>query len=258
MAQRPLHSPATGVIVTGGASGIGRASARALAEVGRPVAIWDLDPARADAVAEDIAKEHGVRTCAAGFDLRETAHYAAALDAARRALGTIGGLVHSAGVSHPVPVDQLDEASWSFVLDVNLRAQALLVRAMLPDLRRHPGSAIVGIASINALLGNAANPAYGASKAGLLGLTRSLADRLGPDGVRVNAVCPGYVRTPMQDEAMAAVPDLEAMYVRQSMLGRMAEPEEIARVVRFLMSDEASFVTAEHVVVDGGVVPSQH
>ena len=251
-------SPTTGVIVTGGASGIGRASARALAEAGRPVAIWDLDGARARSVAEEIARKVGVPTCAAGFDIRETSRFASAIDAARADLGTIGGLVHSAGIAHPVPIDDLDEENWDLVVDINLRAAALLVRALLPDLRRQPGSAVVSIASVNALLGNAANPAYGASKAGLLGLTRSLADRLGPDGIRVNAVCPGYVRTPMQEEAMAAVPDLEKMYERHSMLGRMAEPEEIGRVVRFLMSDEASFVTAEYLVVDGGVVPAQH
>jgi NAD(P)-dependent dehydrogenase (short-subunit alcohol dehydrogenase family) len=252
------HSPRTGVIVTGGASGIGRASAIALAEVGRPVAIWDLDGARAEAVAREIAADHAVATCSAGFDIRETARYSDVQEAARLALGTIGGLVHSAGVSNPVPVDELDEESWDFVVDINLRAQALLVKALLPDLRSQPGSAIVGVASINAILGNAANPAYGASKAGLLGLTRSLADRLGPDGIRVNAVCPGYIRTPMQDEAMASAPHLEEMYERQSMLGRMADPAEVGRAVRFLMSDEASFITAEHLVVDGGVVPSQH
>ncbi|MHA7836763.1 MAG: SDR family NAD(P)-dependent oxidoreductase [bacterium] len=252
-----LSGPGTGVIVTGGASGIGRASARALAAVGRPVAIWDVDAERAQAVAGEIAAEASVATCAAGFDLCETERFEDALDEARRALGTLGGLVHSAGIALPVPVDDLDEESWDRVLDINLRSQALLVRAMLPDLRRHAGSAIVGVASINAILGNGANPAYGASKAGLLGLTRSLADRLGSDGIRVNAICPGYVRTPMQDDALAAVPGLEAMYERQCMLGRMAEPEEIARAVRFLLSDEASFVTAEFLVVDGGVVPSQ-
>jgi NAD(P)-dependent dehydrogenase (short-subunit alcohol dehydrogenase family) len=257
MMANPVSTPRTGVVVTGGGSGIGRASAMALGEVGRPVAIWDIDADRAEAVAKQIASQHGVATCAAGFDIRETSRFGPALEAARQALGSLGGLVHSAGVSHPVPVDDLDEESWDFVVDINLRAQALLVKAMLPDLRRHPGAAIVGIASINAILGNGANPAYGASKAGLLGLTRSLADRLGPDGIRVNAVCPGYIRTPMQDEAMAAVPQLEQMYERQCMLGRMAEPEEVGRAVRFLMSDDASFVTAEHLVVDGGVVPSQ-
>jgi len=250
-------SPGTGVIVTGGASGIGCASAHALAEAGRPVAIWDLSLEKCQSVAKEIESKWNVATTAAGFDIRETSNYREAIDSAREAFGTVGGLVHSAGVSHPIPVDDLDEESWDLVVDINLRSEALLVRALLPDLRKNAGSAVVGIASINAILGNGANPAYGASKAGLLGLTRSLADRLGADGIRVNAVCPGYIRTPMQDEAMAAVSNLEDMYTRQAMLGRMGEAEEIGRVVRFLMSDQASFVTAEAVVVDGGVVPSQ-
>ncbi len=252
-----LGTPATGVIVTGAASGIGRATANALAEVGRPVAIWDIEAASAESVAGDIKAQYGVATCAAGFDIRQTARFAPAIDAAREALETIGGLVHCAGVSVPVPVDDIDEESWDFVVDINLRSEALLVRALLPDLRSNPGSAIVGISSINAILGNGANPAYGASKAGQLGLTRSLADRLGSDGIRVNAVCPGYIRTPMQEEPMATMPRLKEMYERQCMLGRMAEPEEVAQVVRFLMSNQASFITAEHLVVDGGVVPSQ-
>ena len=250
--------PRSGVIVTGGASGIGLACARALAEIGRPVAIWDLSPARCAEVAEEIAKEFGVATCASGFDIRETERFEAEIAAARSALGEIGGLVHSAGISHPIPIDELEPDDWDSVLAINLRAQPLLVRALLPDLRRSEGAAIVGIASINAILGNGMNPAYGASKSGLLGLTRSLADRLGPDGIRVNAVCPGYIRTPMQDDALQNVPGLEERYVQQSMLGRMGEPEEIGKVVRFLLSSQASFITAEFVVVDGGVVPSQH
>lgn len=252
-----LKRPKTGVVITGGASGIGRAAARALAEVGRPVGIWDVDTASAVSVATEIGAEFGVPTCAEGLDVRESEQFPVAIGAARKALGTIGGLVHSAGVSHPVPVDELDEESWDLVLDINLRSHALLVKSLLADLRSHPGSAIVGISSINAILGNGANPAYGASKAGLLALTRSLADRLGPDGIRVNAICPGYIRTPMQDEPMANVPGLEQAYERQCMLGRMGAPEEIGRVVRFLLSEEASFITAESVVVDGGVVPSQ-
>ncbi|MCB1679342.1 MAG: SDR family oxidoreductase [Halioglobus sp.] len=252
-----LQEPKTGVIITGGASGIGRASARALAEVGRPVAIWDIDQALAESVAKEIATEFGVSTCAAKLDVRECERFAAAIGDARQALGTVGGLVHSAGVSHPVPVEELDEASWDLVLDINLRSHALLVKVLLPDLRSNRGSAIVGIASINAILGNGLNPAYSASKAGLLALSRSLADRLAADGIRVNTICPGYIRTPMQDEPLANVPGLEQAYERQCMLGRMGEPEEIGRVVRFLMSDEASFITAENIVVDGGVVPSQ-
>ena len=250
-------SPTTGVIITGGASGIGLASARALAEVGRPVALWDLVAERAEEAAEAIASEFGVAALGEGFDVCDSALYEDAIARAREKLGSLGGLVHSAGVSNPIPVDQLDEENWGAVLDVNLRAEALLVRDLLPDLAQNPGSAVVGIASINAILGNAANPAYGASKSGLLGLTRSLAARLAPEGVRVNAICPGYVDTPMLAPAFEHVPGLREGMENQSMVGRLAQPEEIGRVVRFLLSDEASFITAEHIVVDGGVVRAQ-
>ncbi|MCH2173376.1 SDR family oxidoreductase [Myxococcota bacterium] len=251
------HTPTTGVIVTGGASGIGRASALALAEAGRPVAVWDLDPIATEKVAGEIATQTGATTCAAGIDVRDASLFPAAIDAAREALGSLGGLVHCAGVSMPVPVDALDVDSWDAVLEVNLRAEVLLVKALLEDLRSQPGSAVVGIASINAILGNAANPAYGASKSGLLGLTRSLADQLAGDGVRVNAICPGYIETPMLAPALDGAGGLRKSMVRQSMLGRLGQPEEIGRAVRFLMSDDASFITAEHLVVDGGVVRSQ-
>lgn len=252
------HTPTTGVIVTGGASGIGRASALALAEAGRPVALWDLDPLATDKVAAEIAAQTGATTCGAGIDVRDASLFPAAIDTARATLGSIGGLVHCAGVSMAIPIDALDAESWDAVLEVNLRAEMLLVKALLADLRANPGSAVVGIASINAILGNAANPAYGASKAGVLGLTRSLADQLAGDGVRVNAICPGYIDTPMLAPALDGAAGLRESMLRQSMLGRLGEPAEIGRVVRFLMSDDASFITAEHLVVDGGVVRSQH
>ena len=191
------YSPESGVIVTGAASGIGRACAMALAEAGRPVSCWDLEPAGVEKAAAEAADRFGVASHFAAIDVTETARFEALIALARESLGSIGGLVHAAGVSRTEPVDELDEASWAAVLDVNLRAYPLLVRALLPDLRRNAGSAVVGIASINAILGNAANPAYGASKAGLLGASRSMADHLAGDGIRVNSVCPGYVRTTM-------------------------------------------------------------
>jgi len=251
------HAPITGVIVTGAGSGIGRACALALAEVDRPVGVWDLDEAAAQATAKAVAETYGVATFAVGIDVRETARFPQAIAETRQALGTIGGLVHCAGVSHPVPVDDLDEEAWDLVLDVNLRSQGMLVRALLEDLRGNAESAVVGIASINAILGNEANPAYGASKSGLLGLTRSLADRLAHDGVRVNAVCPGYIDTPMLAPAFENAPGLREHMERQTMLERLAQPEEIASVVRFLMSSEARYITAEHIVVDGGATRSQ-
>ncbi|MEU5877500.1 SDR family oxidoreductase [Spirillospora sp. NPDC047279] len=243
-------SPTTGVIITGGASGIGAASARALAETGRPVALWDLaDPT---ALAKEIAGTYGVAAHPVTIDVTDTA----AFPATRAALGTIGGLVHAAGTPSPHPVGDLTEERWDFVLDVNLRAQALLAQELLADLRANPGSAIVGISSIEAFLGQAFIPAYCSSKAGLLGLTRSLAHLLGGDGVRVNAVCPGYIDTPMLRGQTPA--EMLAGFSRKAVLGRLGDPAEVAGAVRFLMSDEAAFITGTHLTVDGGATAVDH
>lgn len=241
-------SPTTGVIVTGGASGIGAASARALAETGRPVALWDLaDPTP---LAKEIAETYGVAAHPVTIDVTDTAAFPAAVAATRAALGTIGGLVHAAGRPGPHPVGDLTEERWDSVLDVNLRAHALLAQELLDDLKANPGSAIVGIASIEAFLGQAFIPAYCSSKAGLLGLTRSLAHLLGGDGVRVNAVCPGYIDTPMLRGTTPG--DLIASFSAKAVLGRLGEPSDVAKAVRFLMSDDASFITGTHLTVDGG------
>jgi NAD(P)-dependent dehydrogenase (short-subunit alcohol dehydrogenase family) len=237
------------VVVTGGGSGIGRACCEALAAVGRPVAVWDRDGDAAVAVAETL----DVASVGVGIDVTRVAALAPAVQLSRDAVGPIGGLVHSAGVVDVSPVDTLSVDAWSRVVDVNLRAEAFVVQALLESLRETaPGSAVVGIASIEAIVGNAAIPAYCASKAGLLGLTRSLAVGLAAEGIRVNAVCPGYVDTPMLGGAMSAAPGLREMFESQVPMGRLAQPSEIAAAVRFLLSDDASYITGTELVVDGG------
>lgn len=250
-----LHSPASAVVVTGGASGIGEASAAALAAVGRPVAIWDLDEGKSQAVATSLAERYGVATCGVGIDLREVSGLEAALARTRAALPPLGGLVHAAGVVDQSGIEALSEARWDAVLNVNLRAMAMLVQAMLPDLKATAGSAVVGIASINATLGNGLIPAYSASKGGLLSLVRSLADSLANDGIRINAVSPGQILTPMVQSVVDTLP--KGTFERRIMLARLGEPAEVGRVVRFLLSDEASYITGTELVVDGGNIPSQ-
>ena len=245
-------SPTTGVVVTGGASGIGRACARALAEVGRPVSLWDLNSEGAAEAAASIAADCGVVTHSVGLDVTDSSAVADAVAAAREALGTIGGLVHAAGIVTSMDIDNLTEEIWDSVLGVNLRAQVFVVQALLEDLRRHEGSAIVGIGSIMSVVGNALIPSYTSSKHGVVGLTKSLANHLGPDGIRVNAVCPGYISTPMMAAVMADPPSKAAL-VEKTPLGRVGTPEDIAKAVRFLMSDEAGFVTGTTLIVDGGV-----
>jgi NAD(P)-dependent dehydrogenase (short-subunit alcohol dehydrogenase family) len=239
----------TGVVVTGGASGIGRACAEALAAAGRPVALWDLD---ADG-AKEIATALGSPSMGIGLDVTDEAALAAAAAQTRAALPSIGGMVHAAGMVVSEPVGQIDFAHFRRVLDVNLTAHARITQLLLADLKAaNPGSAVVGIASIEAVIGHAAIPAYCSSKAGLVGLTRSMAAALGPHGIRVNVVCPGYIETPMLAPVLT-IPGLREQYEASSVLGRLGRPEDIAGVVRFLLSADAAFVTGQALVADGGV-----
>lgn len=250
-----LESPDTAVVITGGASGLGFASARALAAVGRPVVLWDLDQGRSEHRAREIAEEFGVTAAGLAVDVRDLAALARASEHSRTLVPQIGGLVHCAGMVDTDNLDGLTPESWDSGIAVHLRALAFLVQAFLPDLKAAPGGAVVATASINATLGNALNPVYSAGKGGVLSLVRSLADRLGRDGIRINSVSPGQIRTPMMQPALDYLGD-EA-FERRILLGRIGVPEEVGRVVRFLLSDEASYITAAEIVVDGGNISSQ-
>jgi NAD(P)-dependent dehydrogenase (short-subunit alcohol dehydrogenase family) len=256
--RRRIHgggpsSPESGVVVTGGGSGIGQATALALAEVGRAVAIWDRDGAKARATAGRCRDEFGVRAVGIKVDVTRTATLKAAVKRSLTELGSIGGLVHAAGIGGAVPVTLIDDASWDEVLDVNLRAAATITKELHTCLvAANPGSAIVYISSIEGWVGNPFLPAYCASKAGLLGLTRSACALLGPDGIRVNSVCPGAVDTPLI-APLLEIPGVREQLITRTPLGRLAQPGDIASVVRFLLSDEAAYITGASLVVDGGM-----
>lgn len=253
--QPRLGQPGTGVIVTGGASGIGLACAAALAAVGRGVALWDINGDKARAEADALARQTGVAAIGVAIDLTDLSAYPAAINASRAALGSLGGLVHAAGVVDTGSLDGLDEDVWAAGINTHLRPLAMLAKALLPDFKANPGSALVGIASINATLGHMANPVYSAAKGGMLAMIRSLADRLAQDGIRINAVSPGQILTPMLQATVDALP--KGTFERRILLERLGDPAEVARAVRFLLSDEASYVTAAELVVDGGNISSQ-
>ncbi|MBV9486327.1 MAG: SDR family oxidoreductase, partial [Frankiaceae bacterium] len=185
----------SGVVVTGGASGIGRACAEVLVDEGRRVVLWDLSPSVVDVAAS-------LGTTGIALDVTDEAAVAAAVSQTVDVLGGVDGLVHAAGMVSVDPIGSLTAELWDKVLDVNLRAHALIVQALLPSLRAAENASVVGISSIEGLVGQGAIPSYCASKAGLLGLTRALADQFGPEGIRFNAVCPGFIETPMLQVAL--------------------------------------------------------
>ncbi|HEV2310896.1 MAG TPA: SDR family oxidoreductase [Acidimicrobiia bacterium] len=248
-----LGEPTSGVVVTGAASGIGAAIAGALAEVGRPVGIWDRDGDGAGRVATELYDRHGVATIGLAVDVTDDGAIAAAVAPTVAALGSVGGVVHGAGIVAPALDGVIDVETWDAVLATHLRGYAFVVQALVEELRRaRPGSAIVGIASIEGLVGHGAIPSYTAAKHGMIGLSRSLAHRLGAEGVRVNAVCPGYIDTPMLAPAIG-VADARARLEASVPLRRLGEASDVAAVVRFLLSDEARYVHGAAIVVDGGV-----
>jgi NAD(P)-dependent dehydrogenase (short-subunit alcohol dehydrogenase family) len=236
-------APTSAVIVTGGASGIGRACAEAIAAQGRAVAVWDLNTDGALAAAQEIANKHTVATFGLGIDVTKTSELASAVAASRSAVGPLGGLVHAAGTVRSQSVGDLDDAGWDFVLNVNLRAFPMLVQAMHSDLAAADGAAVVGIASIEGWIGNAAIPAYCASKAGMLGA----------EGIRVNAICPGFIETPMLGITLD-IPGMRNRFEESSVLKRIGQPSEIGEPAAFLLSDKASFITGQSIIVDGGVL----
>lgn len=248
-----LGTPASGVVVTGGASGIGLATAHALAAVGRPVALWDINETGALAAAKEIGERFGGGAIGLAVDLRDPDAIGPAAQATRTALGQVGGIVHSAGTAEVTGIEGVTTGNWDAGINLHVRPIILLVQAFREDLRSAPGGAVVALSSINATLGSGLIPIYSAAKGAVISLVRSMADALAEDGIRINAVSPGQIDTPIIADAKAAMP---GHFERRIMLGRFGDPAEVGRVIRFLLSDEASYITASEIIVDGGNIPS--
>jgi NAD(P)-dependent dehydrogenase (short-subunit alcohol dehydrogenase family) len=240
------------LMITGAASGIGAAAARLAAGYGARLALLDRDCVRLETVAQACGD-----VLALPCDVTDAQGVRQAVATAERHFGRLDGAFDNAGVEQRgagmFPLDSYPMDDFDRVLAVNLRAQMLLLAAQLPALRRAGGGAIVFTASVMALFGQPGMAAYVASKHGLAGLTKVAALEGAKDRIRVNAIAPGAVRTPMLTErAFPQNPGYEEAVAATHPLGRLAEPAEIAEAALWLLSDKASFVTGAVIPVDGG------
>ena len=238
-------------LVTGGGSGIGRATARLLGENGALVAVVDKDSANARATAEDIVA-HGGKAIALTADVSREDEVGAAAAQAEAAFGVIRVLVNNAGIGERRPMLELPLEAWKNVLDVNLTSVFLFTRAIARRMvEAGGGGAIVNVASVAGLNGVTNRSAYAASKHGVVGLTRTLALELASHGIRINAVAPAMVATNLLQPILGN-PAGAAEAAASHPLGRVAEAREIADSIVFLASQRASFITGSVVTVDGG------
>ena len=241
-------------IVTGAGSGIGRGIAECLAEEGAFVILNDIRAEGAEA-SKRILDERGYPSETAVADISTPDGVASVIDSAARLHGRLDLLVHCAGRQIIKPVDALQPHEWDTVLGVNLKGAYLCARAALPLLAQQRGS-IINICSVHAQASVEGFSSYAASKAGIVALTRSLAIECGPRGVRVNAISPGTIDSPLLEDYFSSCPDparARAEFLKFHPIGRFGTARDIGNMVTFLASDEAGFVTGADIVVDGGM-----
>ncbi|MGH2559419.1 MAG: SDR family NAD(P)-dependent oxidoreductase [Thermomicrobiales bacterium] len=242
-------------VVTGGARGIGRATVEKFLTEGARVVFLDVDPTTGEATAEELT-DAPYPPRFIHCDVTSESDVAAALAETVHAFGQLDVLVNNAGINAYFDATEMTEAEWEHVFAVDLKGAWLCAKHSLPAMRHAGGGSIINVASIHAFMTTEHMFPYAAAKSGLVGLTRSLALDWGPHNVRVNAICPGWTRTYLVQEWLDRQPDSAAAERTVNdvhPLRRIASPAEIANVIAFLASDEASFVTGAAWLVDGGL-----
>jgi NAD(P)-dependent dehydrogenase (short-subunit alcohol dehydrogenase family) len=244
-------------IITGAASGIGRATARRVAAEGARTVVADLNGAGAKLLADEISAAGGEAT-AVQADLGDNDSARAMVEAAVTAYGGLDILHNNAAATRLAatedrPVSAADPAVWDETMRVNLRGALVAIQAAVPHMIARGGGSVINTASGAGLTGDLRNPAYGASKAALISLTRYVATEFGKQGIRCNAISPGFIVIPEKAGREA----VEATMLRHHLTPRLGRPEDIAALVVFLASDESAFITGQNICVDGGLLAHQ-
>ncbi len=241
------------VLVTGGASGIGAAAARLFAQEGAKVVIADVNSQGGEQTAQNI-KEAGGSAIFVQTDISEDTEVEALISKAVTTYGRLDCAYNNAGIMGDVlSVTDLSEQSWDQTIETNLKGTWLCMKHQIPQMLRQGGGAIVNTtASIGVKGGGPLRSAYAASKAGIVSLSKSAALEYAEYGIRINVICPSHTRTPMLEKFFEMRPDLEADFIANAPMGRIATPEEVAECALWLCSDAASFVTGHVLAVDGG------
>jgi NAD(P)-dependent dehydrogenase (short-subunit alcohol dehydrogenase family) len=239
-------------LITGGGSGIGRATALRFAAEGAAVAVFDRHADAAEGVAAEIAAAGGAGLAVAG-DVTDLAALEEAVAAASDRLGPVSILVANAAVSEGDDPLATDEATWDRTVDIVLKGVFLSAKAVLPGMLAAGRGAIVTVSSVNGQTGIGEEP-YSAAKAGVINLTQNLATRYGPAGIRANCIAPGTIQTPIWQPRVDRDPDVFERIARWYPLGRVGQPEDIASAALFLASDEAAWITGAVLNVDGGLM----